>query len=240
MDFTNFQGFVDERESQLEASRTMPLLMRKVFTWMAMALVITGVVAYGVASSPGLLQTVFTGYTPLVLFVVEIGLVVFLSARLHKLSLLSATLCFVAFSALNGLTLSAIFLVYTFASITQTFFVCAATFGAMAVLGYTTKKDLSKMGGILFMAIIGLIIAGVVNMFLRSSMFELIISGLGVLIFTGITAWDVNTIKRQLLQLPDASNETVQKVALIGALNLYLDFINLFLYLLRFLGNRNN
>lgn len=240
MDFTNYQGYVDERERELEASRSMPLLMRKVFTWMAMALVITGVVAYGVASSPGLMQTIFTGYTPLVLFVVEIGLVLFLTARLHKMSLLSATLCFIAFSVVNGLALSAIFLVYTFTSIAQTFFVCAGTFGAMAVLGYTTKRDLSKMGSILFMALIGLIIAGLVNMFLRSSMFELIISGVGVLIFTGITAWDVNTIKRELLLQPDTTSETVQKIALIGALNLYLDFINLFLYLLRFLGNRND
>lgn len=239
MEFSNYQGYVNDAERDLELSRSMPLLIRKVFTWMTMALAITGIVAFGVASNPGLMQSVFTGYTPLVLCAVEVGLVIFLSARLHKLSLLTATLCFVAYSVLNGVTLSAIFIAYSMSSIVQTFFVCAGTFGAMALIGYTTRKDLSKMGSILFMALIGLIIAGVVNLFLGSSLLDLVISGVGVLVFTGLTAWDVQKIKQIFLQCPDAGSELTQKVALLGALTLYLDFVNLFLYLLRIFGRRD-
>ena len=146
---------------------------------------------------------------------------------------------FIAFSILNGMTMSVFFAVYTTASIALTFFVSAGMFGAMALIGYTTKKDLSSIGGFLIMALIGLIIAGLVNMFLRSTMFDLIISGLGVILFCGLTAWDMQWIKRALQDAPDMG-EASQKIALLGALNLYLDFINLFLYLLRFLGDRRN
>lgn len=239
MEFSNYQGYVNDAERDLELSRSMPLLIRKVFTWMTMALVITGIVAFGVASNPGLMQSVFSGKTPLVLCAIEVGLVIFLSARLHKLSLLTATLCFVAYSVLNGVTLSAIFIAFSMSSIVQTFFVCAGTFGAMALIGYTTRKDLSKMGSILFMALIGLIIAGAVNLFLGSSLLDLVISGVGVLVFTGLTAWDVQKIKQIFLQCPDAGSELTQKVALLGALTLYLDFVNLFLYLLRIFGRRD-
>ena len=145
---------------------------------------------------------------------------------------------FIIFAILNGVTLSAIFLIYTLTSIAQTFFVTAGTFAAMAIVGSTTKKDLTQIGGILFMALIGLIIAVIVNVFLHSSMFNLIVSGIGVLIFTGLTAWDAQKIKEMVKQAPDA-NESAQKIALLGSLSLYLDFINLFLYLLRFLGRRN-
>ena len=145
---------------------------------------------------------------------------------------------FIIFAILNGVTLSAIFLIYTLTSIAQTFFVTAGTFAAMAIVGSTTKKDLTQIGGILFMALIGLIIAVIVNAFLHSSMFNLIVSGIGVLIFTGLTAWDAQKIKEMVKQAPDA-NESAQKIALLGSLSLYLDFINLFLYLLRFLGRRN-
>ena len=129
-----------------------------------------------------------------------------------------------------------IFAAFTIASIAKTFFITAGTFGAMALIGSTTKKDMTKMGGILLMALIGLIIAGVVNMFLHSSMMDMIVSALGILIFTGLTAWDAQMIKRMLMQAPDAG-ESAQKIALLGSLNLYLDFINLFLYLLRFFGS---
>ena len=145
---------------------------------------------------------------------------------------------FIIFAILNGVTLSAIFLIYTLTSIAQTFFVTAGTFAAMAIVGSTTKKDLTQIGGILFMALIGLIIAVIANVFLHSSMFNLIVSGIGVLIFTGLTAWDAQKIKEMVKQAPDA-NESAQKIALLGSLSLYLDFINLFLYLLRFLGRRN-
>ena len=166
-------------------------------------------------------------------------MVIWLSARLSRISITTATVGFIAFSILNGMTMSVFFAVYTTASIALTFFVSAGMFGAMALIGYTTKKDLSSIGGFLIMALIGLIIAGLVNMFLRSTMFDLIISGLGVILFCGLTAWDMQWIKRALLEAPDMG-EASQKIALLGALNLYLDFINLFLYLLRFLGDRRN
>ena len=226
MDFNNYSNIVDDRARELERSRVMPFLMRKVYTWMALALTITAIVAYGIGNSPGLLMSLFGSKMPmLVLFAAEIGLVIWLSARLSRISITTATVGF--------------FAVYTTASIALTFFVSAGMFGAMALIGYTTKKDLSSIGGFLIMALIGLIIAGLVNMFLRSTMFDLIISGLGVILFCGLTAWDMQWIKRALLEAPDMG-EASQKIALLGALNLYLDFINLFLYLLRFLGDRRN
>ena len=175
----------------------------------------------------------------LIAALVEFGIVWYLSSRIYKLSLASATLWFILFSALNGLTLGWIFAVYKIAIIAKTFFVTAGTFGAMALIGSTTKKDLTKFGGILFMALIGLIIANLVNLFLHSSTMDYIVSIVGVLIFTGLTAWDAQAIKRNLLMAPD-SGESAQKIALLGSLSLYLDFINLFLYLLRFFGNNKN
>ena len=211
MDFDNFSKTSKDRYSELEMSRTWPLLMRKVYTWMAMALAITGVVAYGVGTSEAMLMMLYNGMAPLLICIfAELGIVFYLSARIQKLSLATAT----------------------------TFFITAGTFAAMAIVGTTTKKDLTKMGGILFMALIGLIIAGLVNIFFRSTMFDLIVSGLGVLIFTGLTAWDAQKIKKMVMRAPDAG-ESAQKMALLGSLSLYLDFITLFLYLLRFFGNRN-
>ena len=224
MDFNNYSNIVDDRARELERSRVMPFLMRKVYTWMALALTITAIVAYGIGNSPGLLMSLFGSKMPmLVLFAAEIGLVIWLSARLSRISITTATVGFIAFSILNGMTMSVFFAVYTTASIALTFFVSAGMFGAMALIGYTTKKDLSSIGGFLIMALIGLI-----NMFLRSTMFDLIISGLGVILFCGLTAWDMQWIKRALLEAPDMG-EASQKIALLGALNLYLDFINLFL-----------
>lgn len=218
----------------------VPAIIRKVYTWMALALAITGITAYGVATSPNILGLIFSSpWTMWGLFGAEFLLVIMLSARLHKLSLTTATMMFVLYSVLNGATLSCIFLVYTMSSIASTFFICAATFGVMSVYGAVTKKDLSGMGRILFMALIGLIIATVVNIFLKSGGFNLVISALGVLIFVGLTAYDTQKIKTYLSQY-DVADESAQKLALIGALELYLDFINLFLYLLRFLGNNRD
>lgn len=203
------------------------------------ALTITGAVAYGVSNSEAMLTMLYSGMGPLLICsLAELGIVIYLSSRIEKLSLTTATMWFIIFAILNGVTLSAIFLIYTLTSIAQTFFVTAGTFAAMAIVGSTTKKDLTQIGGILFMALIGLIIAVIVNVFLHSSMFNLIVSGIGVLIFTGLTAWDAQKIKEMVKQAPDA-NESAQKIALLGSLSLYLDFINLFLYLLRFLGRRN-
>ena len=161
-----------------------------------------------------------------------------LTARLNKLSLTSATMMFIGYSVLNGVTLASIFLVYTMSSIASTFFICAATFGVMSAYGAMTKTDLSSMGKLLFMGLIGLIIATLVNVFVGNSMLDLIISYVGVLVFVGLTAWDTQKIKMMLADA-DYMDESTQKLALIGALSLYLDFVNLFLYLLRIFGKRD-
>jgi FtsH-binding integral membrane protein len=238
-DFDNTAfGRINEKELGLEKNTTMSVLMRKVYTWMAMALVITGICAYGVANSPALLSLIYgSSMTIVILCIAEFGLVVWLSARIGKMSLTTATMMFIIYSVLNGVTLSFIFLAYTQASIAKVFFITAGTFGLMALVGHTTKVDLSKMGGILLMALIGVIIASVVNIFIKSTGFDFILSIITVLIFVGLTAYDTQKIKEMLLMAPDAG-ETAQKVALMGALSLYLDFINLFIHLLRIFGKR--
>jgi FtsH-binding integral membrane protein len=204
-----------------------------------MALAITGFTAYYMAHNESLLMTMLTSQ---ILFwgliIGELVLVVALSAAINKLSLTVATLMFVLYSVINGATMAYIFLIYTASSVTNVFLITAGTFAAMALFGYFTKTDLTSMGKILLMAIIGLIIASLVNVFLvKSSGFDLIISYAGVLIFVGLTAYDSQKIKQMLQMAPDAG-EASQKLALVGALSLYLDFINLFIYLLRILGKR--
>ncbi len=232
----NFDGMTRERE--LSMSAAFPALMRKVYVWMSLALVLTGVTAYGVATSPGVLNAIFNNQ---ILFwgliIAEFALVIGISAAINKLSLTTATLMFVLYSVINGAVMSSIFLIYTMSSIASVFFITAGTFAVMAFIGYTTKKDLTSMGKILFMALIGIIIATIVNIFLKSSGLEMIVSYLGVLIFVGLTAYDSQKIKNMLLMAPDAG-EGAQKLALLGALTLYLDFINLFIYLLRIFGRR--
>lgn len=232
----DFRGISAER--QWDVSAAFPVLMRKVYVWMTLALVITGITAYGVANSPGILQAI---YTNKILFfgmiIAEFALVIGVSAAINKLSLATATLMFILYSVINGALMSYIFLAYTASSVATVFFITAGTFAAMAVIGYTTKTDLSSMGKYLFMALIGLIIATVVNLFVKSDGMTLILSYIGVLVFVGLTAWDSQKIKQMLLQAPDAG-EGAQKLALLGALTLYLDFINLFIYLLRIFGKR--
>ena len=229
-------GFVvNEKERGL--SSAFPVLMRKVYTWMTLALLITGVTAFGVASSPTLFMSLSTMMWGLI--IAELALVFILSGAINRLSLGTATLMFIGYSVLNGAMLSSIFLLYKPMVIAKVFFITAGTFGAMAVYGYTTKKDLTSMGKILFMALIGLIIATVVNMFLKSPGFDYILSYIGVAIFIGLTAWDSQKIK-EMLQTQYDMSEGAQKLALLGALTLYLDFINLFLYLLRIFGNNRD
>ena len=226
-------------DQQLSMAEAFPVLMRKVCVWMTLALVITGMTAYGVASSPGILQMMFSNTAVFwVLAIAEIALVVGVSAAINRLSLATATLMFIIYSVINGALLSPIFLVYTASSISTVFFITAGTFAAMAVVGYTTKTDLSSMGKYLLMALIGMIIATIVNVFIKSEGMTLILSYIGVLVFVGLTAYDSQKIKQMLLQAPDAS-EASQKLALLGALSLYLDFINLFIYLLRIFGKRD-
>ncbi len=226
------------REQGLSMSAAFPALMRKVYVWMTLALMITGATAYGVATSPGIQMALFSNQLLFWgLVIAEFALVIGISAAINRLSLTTATLMFVLYSVINGEMLSSIFLIYTMSSIASVFFITAGTFGVMALIGYTTKKDLTSMGRILFMALIGIIIATVVNIFLKSSGLQMIVSYLGVLIFVGLTAYDSQKIKNMLQMAPDAS-EASQKLALLGALTLYLDFVNLFIYLLRIFGRR--
>jgi hypothetical protein len=234
MEIQDLEKTIREKEGYM--SLAFPALMRKVYVWMTMALVITGITAYGVATSPTLLQMIYGSRIGIwALIIVELGLVFWISARIEKLSLTSATLLFILYSIINGATLSSIFFVYSPSVITKVFFITAGTFGVMALYGYFTKSDLSSWGKILMMGVFGLIIALVVNMFLKSAMMDLILSGIGVLVFTGLTAYDSQKI-RQMLAMQTDMGESAQKIALLGALSLYLDFINLFLYLLRFFG----
>lgn len=232
----NFQGLQAERE--WEVSQAFPVLMRKVYVWMTLALALTGFTAYGVATSPGILQAIYENQIVFWgLIIAEFALVFGVSAAINRISLTTATLMFILYSVINGALLSYIFLAYTASSVATVFFITAGTFGVMALIGYTTKTDLSSMGKILFMALIGLIIATVVNVFVKSSGLTMILSYVGVLIFVGLTAYDTQKIKQMLLQAPDAG-EASQKIALLGALSLYLDFINLFIYLLRIFGKQ--
>lgn len=237
MEVKDLDRLIREQEGSL--SLAFPALMRKVYVWMTLALVLTGITAFGVASSPGLMMTIFQ--TPAImwgLIIAELIIVITVSAAINRLSLTTATLLFVLYSVLNGATFSLIFAVYTMSSIANVFFITAGTFGVMAAYGYFTKRDLSSWGRLLLMALIGLIIATLVNVFLvKSSGFDLILSYAGVLIFVGLTAYDTQKIK-QMLAMQTDMGEGAQKVALLGALSLYLDFINLFLYLLRIFGKR--
>lgn len=238
MNYNDFELKNLSVDEQLSMSSAFPVLMRKVYVWMTLALVITGFTAYGVATSPGVLQLIFGNK---ILFwgmiIAELALVIGVSAAINRLSLTTATLMFILYSVINGALFSSIFLIYTASSIATVFFITAGTFGVMALIGYTTKTDLTSIGKYLFMALIGLIIATLVNMFIKSEGFTYILSYIGVLIFVGLTAYDSQKIKQMLLQAPDA-DEGAQKLALLGALTLYLDFINLFIYLLRIFGRR--
>ncbi len=221
-------------------STAFPALMRKVYVWMTLALAITGITAFGVAGSPALLGMIYSSkVTFFGLIIAEFALVWGISGAINRLSLSTATLLFVLYSVINGVTLASIFMVFESAVIAKTFFITAGTFGVMAFIGYTTKTDLTSFGKLFLMAIIGLVIATVVNVFVKSSGLDLVVSYLGVLIFTGLTAYDVQSIKRMLQLAPDGG-ENSQKLALVGALSLYLDFINLFLYLLRIFGRSDD
>lgn len=237
MDYEEFST-VATRDRELRMSAAFPVLMRKVYLWMTLALVITGFTAYYVATSETLItalvtnQALFWG-----LAIGELALVIGLTAAINRLSLTTATLMFVLYSVINGATMSFIFLLYTASSITSVFFITAGTFAVMALFGYFTKTDLTSMGKMLMMALIGIIIATIVNIFTKSQGLAIILNYLGVLVFVGLTAYDSQKIKQMLQMAPDAG-EGAQKLALLGALSLYLDFINLFLYMLRIFGSR--
>lgn len=225
--------------SSIYSKTAQRALFRNVYVWMTMALAITGLVAMYMAKSLTLLQMILgSSFGMWGLLIAEIGLVWYLSARIRQISFTTATVLFIIYSILNGATLSVIFLAYTASSIANTFFITAGTFAATGIYGYVTKKDLSSLGSLCIMGVIGLIIATVVNIFLASDALTMVISYIGVALFVGLTAYDTQKIKRLLLSNDIEVNEETQKIALLGALTLYLDFINLFLYLLRILGDR--
>ena len=252
MKLKDLETMINEQEATVDSryvGAALPALLRKTYLWMAFAMIITGIVAYGMAT---VTYTAADGSTlPIafkifqsrgtfwILFIAELGMVFTLSARIMRLSLPTATLLFIAYSAVNGVMLSAICLVYTMQSIASAFFVTAATFGAMSLYGYFTKSSLDGLGKYLTMGLVGLIIAIAVNIFLHNGMLNLIISSVAVVLFTILTAYDTQKIKIMLALQPDAG-EAAQRVALLGALSLYLDFINLFIYILQFFGGRKN
>jgi FtsH-binding integral membrane protein len=210
--------------------------MQSVFNLMGMGLALTGVVAFVVAQSPDLIHALYMTPLKWVVLLAPLGLVLYLSFSVQNLSQSTAQLVFWVYAGLMGLSLGSIFLLYTAESITRVFFITAAMFLAMSLYGYTTKKDLTSMGSFMFMGLIGIVIAGLVNIFLQSSALQFALSLLGVVIFTGLTAYDVQRIKDMYYQ--SAAGEALGKVAIMGALTLYLDFINLFMSLLRLFGDR--
>jgi FtsH-binding integral membrane protein len=209
--------------------------LRKVYGWMFVGLGITAGVAYFVASTPRAAQAIASNPILLIgLFVAEIGLVIYLSARVQKLAPSTAAGLFIAYSALNGATLSLILLLYTGASIASTFVVTAGMFGALALFGSVTKRSLAGVGQFAFMGLIGVILASVVGMFWHSAGLQFGISIIGVIVFTALTAWDAQRLKQWALATPEGQTGSY---AVVGALSLYLDFLNLFLFMLRFFGN---
>lgn len=224
----------------MSTTKAFSILMRNVYTWMTLALVITAFTALYMTKNLALMQTlVGSSFGVWGLLIAQIAVVVILSARIQKMSFTTAGLLFALYSILTGVTLSSVFMVFTASSIASTFFITAGTFGAMSAIGYFTKKDLTGMGKFLMMALIGLIIASVVNMFMQSTMLMWITSYVGVLLFVGLTAYDTQKIKHMLMVHGSEVNDGTMKLALLGSLTLYLDFINLFLYLLQFMGSRD-
>ena len=212
--------------------------LSKVYGWMFFGLLVTAVTAFVVASSPALIEIIFLNRLVFwALLIAQLGLVFYLSARVDKIAPTTAAALFILYSALTGVTSSVILLLYTGASITSTFIITAGMFGATAVFGTVTKRSLAGLGQFLFMGLIGLILASIVGLFWQSGALQFVISVVGVLVFTGLTAWDAQRLKQMAVSLPDGR---VGAYAVVGALSLYLDFINLFFFLLRFTGGRRD
>jgi len=239
----NNRGFFTAQQGTQDLS-VAKSFMTQVFGWMTLAMFVTAITAYWFASSPeligSLVNPVTHGLSGLgwIVTLAPIGFVLLMSFGFQRLSPAVLTLLFVAFSVLMGMSLSFILLVYTAASVYKTFAITAAMFGIMAVTGYTTKTDLTKFGSIMMMGLIGLMVAMLVNFFMKSGTMDYIISVIGVLIFTGLTAYDVQRLKRIGAGAGEYGEANTRKLSILGALTLYLDFINLFMFLLRFLGDR--
>lgn len=221
------------------ATQVTTTFLAKVFNWMAVGLALTAGLAFAVANSPATQQLIFGN--KLVFYALifgELGMVLYLSARIENMAASTATALFLIYSALNGVTMAAVLLMYTAASVATTFAVAGGMFAAMAVYGTVTKKDLTGMGSFMFMGLIGIILASLVNMFMHSPAIEWTISVIGVIVFTGLTAYDIQKISRFGGSIMNSGDAAIRKGAIMGALSLYLDFINLFLSLLRLLGDR--
>lgn len=235
-DMTPASAFVTT--TTVDTAERVTAFLRKVYGWMFVGLGITAGVAYAVAGSPALQQAIFSNrFLFIGLILAEIGLVFFLSARVQRLAPTTAAILFVAYSALNGATLSMLLLLYTGASIASTFVVTAGMFGALALFGTVTRRSLAGVGQFAFMGLIGVILASLVGMFWHSAGLQFGISIVGVIVFTALTAWDAQRLKQWATTTPDGQTGSY---AVVGALSLYLDFINLFLFMLRFLGGRRN
>ncbi|MEQ4531860.1 MAG: Bax inhibitor-1/YccA family protein [Mixta sp.] len=221
------------------ANTGLQTYMAQVYGWMTCGLLLTAFISWYAANTPAVMELVFASrMTFFGLVIAQLAVVFVLSGLVHKLSGAVATALFMLYSALTGLTLASIFLVYTYSSIASTFFVTAGMFGAMSFWGYTTKRDLSKMGSILFMALIGLLLASLVNFWLKSPALMWAITYIGVLVFVGLTAYDTQKLKAIGENIDTRDKENLRRYSIMGALTLYLDFINLFLMLLRIFGNR--
>ncbi|CND97145.1 membrane protein [Yersinia nurmii] len=213
--------------------------MAQVYGWMTCGLLLTAFVAWYAANTPAILNFVFSSQiTFFGLIIAQLGLVFVISGMVNRLSGAMATSLFMLYSALTGLTLSSILIMYTGASIASTFIICAGMFGAMSIFGYTTKRDLSGMGSMLFMGLIGIVLASLVNIWLKSDALMWAVTYIGVVVFVGLTAYDTQKLKNMGAQLDANDKDGFRKYAIVGALTLYLDFINLFLMLLRIFGNR--
>lgn len=219
-----------------ESSLALRSYMLRVYNYMGFGLILTALVAFFVASTPVLAQAIIGTPLGMVVMFAPLAFILVLSFGVNKMQASTAQLLFWAFAAVNGASLSYIFFLYTGMSITRVFLITAVTFLTMSIYGYTTKADLSRMGSILLMALIGIIIASIVNIFMKSSALDFAVSLIGVIVFTGLTAWDTQKIKTSFSEGMD--NEAMKKTAIFGALSLYLDFINLFLMLLRLVGDR--
>lgn len=225
----------------LDSIEAVNSLFRKVYQYMAIGLILTSLTAYFTASSSAMISFLYgSQYSFMILAIAEIGLVIYLSAAINKLSASTALILFYVYSILNGLTISSVLLVYTSESVYKAFLSTAGMFGAMSLYGLYTKSDLTGMGSFLRMGLFGLIIAMVINMFVGSSTGELVISILGIIIFLGLTAYDTAKIKAMASEVDSRDENLTGKVAVLGALALYLDFINIFLYLLRLFGRERN
>jgi len=221
------------------ASQVTTTFLAKVFNWMAIGLALTAGLAFAVANSPAAQQLIFGNRLVFYALIFgELGMVLYLSVRIEKMTATTATALFLLYSALNGVTMAAVLLMYTAASVTTTFAVAGGMFAAMAIYGTVTKRDLTGMGSFMFMGLIGIILASLVNMFMHSPAIEWTISVIGVLVFTGLTAYDIQKISRFGGNVMTEGNAAIRKGAIMGALSLYLDFINLFLSLLRLMGDR--